>query len=171
MAHQHGLQSAVASRGRRLALTLGASFTLIAALSACSATDSQPSTTPQSSPSTTAVPSGAPPATLMPDGDAAANLPYFDDLANALIAANPNPDGRAVVDALVTGGFTKADMEVTFDRTSVDLAVDTLQWAVRWKGECLLGQTGPASGGYHGMVAPMLDTESCLVGATRPIDW
>ena len=108
---------------------------------------------------------------MVPEGDATSNLPYFDQLATALIATNPNPDGRTVIDALVAGGFSKTDMEVTFDRTSVDLAADTLQWAVRWKGECLLGQTGPSSGGYHSLVAPMLDTQACLLGATRPIDW
>jgi hypothetical protein len=42
---------------------------------------------------------------------------------------------------------------------------------VLFQGECLVGQYGPASGGYHGAVRPALGTGGCLVGETRPIDW
>jgi hypothetical protein len=37
--------------------------------------------------------------------------------------------------------------------------------------ECLIGQNGPASDGFHSVVAPLLSTGLCLVGTTRPIDW
>ena len=43
--------------------------------------------------------------------------------------------------------------------------------AVLFQGECLIGQYGPASGGYHSAVRPALGTGGCLVGQTRPIDW
>jgi len=46
-----------------------------------------------------------------------------------------------------------------------------VQFAVRWAEECLIGQYGPASGGYHSLVAPRLSTGTCLAGQTRPIDW
>jgi len=137
-----------------------------------------PATVSSSSPSTSAAPtsSAAPAATpeptpvLQPEQSAAANLAYFDFLVGPVAASAPE-DGRAWVDALVAGGFDKTAMQLTFDRTHVDLAADSVQVSVRFNDECLIGQYGPASGGYHSMVAPLLGTGTCLLGATRQIDW
>ena len=60
---------------------------------------------------------------------------------------------------------------MTYDRTQADLAADTIQFSTRIAGECLIGQIGPASDGFHSVVAPILSTGLCLVGATRQIDW
>lgn len=117
----------------------------------------------------TAVPEPDP--TLKPQLAASENLAYFDFLSKGALATNPSADGKAFIDALVAGGFDKAQMEVTFDRTAADLAADSIQFSVRFNDECLIGQNGPASGGYQSMVAPVLGTGKCLVGATRPIDW
>ena len=108
---------------------------------------------------------------LDPDGTAADNLAYFDATNSDLIAAGGPTDGRSFIDHLVAAGFTKEHMEVTFDATSVGLDADSVQFAVRWAEECLIGQYGPASGGYHSLVAPRLSTGTCLAGQTRPIDW
>ena len=108
---------------------------------------------------------------LVPDGSAADNLPYFDATVATVLAAEPNPGGRAYIDALAGAGFDKTQMEVTFDTTHVDLAVDAVQFSVRLNGECLIGQNGPSSGGYHSMVAPPFSTGTCLIGSTRQIDW
>lgn len=108
---------------------------------------------------------------LLPDQDATANLPYFDSLATAVVAADANAGGQAFVDALVAGGFDKAQMEVTFDKTNVNLTADSIQFAVRFNGECLIGQNGPATGGYHSTATSLLATQTCLAGATRQIDW
>lgn len=62
-------------------------------------------------------------------------------------------------------------MEVTFDRTAVDLEADSIQFSVRLHGECLIGQVGPDGDGYHSIVAPLLGSGTCLIGATRQIDW
>ena len=97
--------------------------------------------------------------------------PYFDSVNVGVIAADASAGGRAFIDALVAAGFDKAQMEVTADRTTVDLPADSVQFAVLFEGECLIGQYGPASGGYHSAVAPALGTGGCLVGETRPIDW
>ncbi|TFD27613.1 hypothetical protein E3T49_12955 [Cryobacterium cryoconiti] len=117
----------------------------------------------------TATPEPAP--VLLPDQDARANLPYFDSLATAVVAADDAAGGRAFVDALVAGGFDKAQMEVTFDKTNVDLAADSIQFAVRFNGECLIGQHGPATGGYQSTATSLLASGTCLAGATRQIDW
>lgn len=154
----------------RLLLALAACSTLLA-LTACTTSGPQPTTQPSEppAPSATATPTAAP--VLQPDGTAADNLAYFDSIVQSVLEAAPDAGGEAFVNALVAGGFAKADMEVGFDRTSVDLAADSVQWSVRFNGDCLIGQYGPASGGYHSIVTPILATGSCLIGVTRPIDW
>ena len=88
-----------------------------------------------------------------------------------VVAANSGRRGRDFIDALSAAGFDKSQMQVTADRTTVDLQADSVQFSVLLQGECLVGQYGPASGGYHGAVRPALGTGACLVGETRPIDW
>ena len=95
----------------------------------------------------------------------------FDAVNLGVAAANASAGGRDFIDALVTAGFDKSQMEVTADRTTVDLQADSVQFAVLFSDECLVGQYGSASGGYHSAVRPALGTGGCLVGETRPIDW
>jgi hypothetical protein len=106
-----------------------------------------------------------------PTGTAADNLAYFDSVVAATIAAEANPPGRTIIDALVAAGFAKDDLEVTADETTKGEPADSIQFSARVNGECLVGQNGPSSGGYHSVVAPLLATGTCLVGATRQIDW
>lgn len=126
-----------------------------------------PSATPDATP--TAEP--APEPTLAPGLSASENLDYFDYLSRGVLRADKAAGGRAFVDALIAGGFDKKEMEVTFDRTQADLAADSIQFSVRINGDCLIGQNGPATDGYHSMVADVLGTGTCLVGGTRQIDW
>ena len=106
---------------------------------------------------------------LIENGTAEENKPYFDLVGNAFYAANGMSDGRSIIDNLVAAGFPKQDMEVTPDRTAIDLAADSIIFSVRVKGQCLLGQV--SARGYSSSVAPLLGTGGCLIGATRPIDW
>lgn len=121
-------------------------------------------------PSPTQAPDDAPPA-LRPDASAADNLPYFDAVNRAVIAADDDAGGRAFVDALAAAGFDTAAMQVTADATTIGDPADSIQFAVLFAGECLVGQYGPKSEGYHSAVRPALGTGGCLVGSTRPIDW
>ncbi len=89
----------------------------------------------------------------------------------AVVAADDSASGRDFIDALIAAGFDRDAMQVTADRTTVDLQAGSVQFSVRLGDECLVGQYGPASGGYHGAVRPALGTGGCLVGQTRPIDW
>ncbi|HSP52065.1 MAG TPA: hypothetical protein VLO00_04135 [Cryobacterium sp.] len=141
----------------------------VAACSAAPAATPTAAATESAAPAPDATPAPAP--VLQPDKDAAANLAYFDSVATAVVAADGAAGGQAFVDALVTAGFDKSQMEVTFDRTNVDLAADSIQFSVRFNGECLIGQNGPATGGYHSTVTTILASGTCLVGATRQIDW
>ena len=117
----------------------------------------------------------APSQTPVPTLDAAAPaeqaMEVFDSVNRATLAADPEADGRAVIDNLATAGFDKAAMELTADRTTIGNAADSIQFSVRWGGSCLIGQNGPAVGGYHSTLAPVLGTGTCLIGSTRPIDW
>jgi hypothetical protein len=146
-----------------------AGATLMIGLAGCTA--STPEQAP--SPTPTTEPTEAPPAppVFSPDLSATENLEFFDSVNQAVVAADPNAGGRAFIDALVAAGFDKAAMQVTADRTTIDEAADSVQFSVAFQGECLVGQYGPKSDGYHGAVRPMLGTGACLVGQTRPIDW
>jgi hypothetical protein len=108
---------------------------------------------------------------LEPQQGAAENQPFFDMTNYKTIATHPQPDGRAFIDGLTAAGFTKTDMQVTVDRTTVDLEADSLQFSVRMGENCLIGQWGPLDTGYRSIVAPVLGSGFCFVGMTRPIDW
>ena len=73
------------------------------------------------------------------------------------------------VDGLAAAGFAKADMQMTADRTTVNLTPGSVQFSVLINGGCLIGQFGEDIGGYHSMVAPVLRTGKCLIGDTVPI--
>ncbi len=107
--------------------------------------------------------------TLDPAGSAAENRDYFDFVNRRLVERQETPDGRAFIDNLIGAGFDRGAMEVTPDRTAIDLPADNIQFSVRIRNRCLLGQFGNT--GYVSHVTDALSTGDCLVGRTRPIDW
>lgn len=155
------------SRTRALAGILLATG-LVAALAACTPDELMPvpEVTVTPSPGATEPP---PEPELVPDGSAADNLPYFNAVNRATAEQGGALGGRDFIDALVAAGFSKAAMEVTPDRTSINAGADQIQFSVRVNGECLIGQYGGER--YNGIVAPLLSTGTCLIGTTRPIDW
>jgi hypothetical protein len=104
-------------------------------------------------------------------GSARDNLPFFDQVNRATLAANPNAVGRDFIDALVAAGFDKHSMQVTVDTTTIGLKANSIQFSVRMGDTCLIGQNGADAGGYNSQVTPALATGACLIGQTRPIDW
>jgi len=146
----------------RVALAAVLAAALGAALAGCVPT---PAATRGASPSPTA--SAVP--TLDPNGTAADNLAYFDYVNKKLIAAGGDLSGRPFIDNLVKAGFSKVDMEVTPDRTTVNLAADNVSFSVRMGSTCLIGQYGNT--GYSSTAQKLLSTSRCLVGTTRKIDW
>jgi len=125
---------------------------------------------------TVAEPSASPSSTTLADavlvegGTAEENALYFNKVNSEYFT---RIDGMgtslALVDNLVAAGFRKQDIEVTADRTSIDLEADSLIFSVRIKGECLLGDYQRPSG-YSSAIAPLLGTGGCLVGKTVPLD-
>ena len=102
-------------------------------------------------------------------GTAGQNQAYFDVVNQKFIAAGGDLRGRPFIDNLVKVDFPKANMEVTPDRTAVNLAADNIQFSIRFGTTCLIGQYGNT--GYVSEVTKALGTSRCLVGTTRPIDW
>ncbi|KQM83266.1 hypothetical protein [Agromyces sp. Leaf222] len=152
------------------ALAIAGAALFVAVLTGCTGSPS-----PSPSPSTARpVPTGeatTAPVGLHPDLPAAENLPFFDQVNQQVVAANAAAGGRDFIDALTAAGFDRAAMQVTSDQTTLGEPADSVQFSVLFNDECLVGQYGPKSGGYHGAVKPGLGTGGCLIGQTRPIDW
>lgn len=140
-------------------------------LAACGAQTPMPTPTSSSStpsPGPTSVLNDLNPE-LRPGQPAAANQQFFDATNAALQASSGRSDGVTIVNNLAAAGFSKADMEVTYDTTALGLQADSIIVSVRIGQECLLGQFG--AGYYKGTIAPLLGTGKCLVGWQRTIDW
>jgi len=154
-----------------------ATSVLAAAVLALALTGCTPGAKPTASPTPTPTPTSTPTATgtpapeLVPGGTAQENLPFFNKVNQATLAANPGAQGRDFIDALVAAGFTKADMQVTVDTTTIGLKANSIQFSVKMGDTCLIGQNGADAGGYNSEVTPVLSTGACLIGQTRPIDW
>jgi hypothetical protein len=137
---------------------------LVVALAGCVP---KPAPTPTPKPSSSST--GAPKPTLNLQGTASDNLAYFNYVNKNFIDDGGDLSGRPFIDNLVKAGFPKVDMEVTPDRTTVNLAADNISFSVRLGKTCLIGQYGNT--GYASTAQKLLSTGRCLVGTTRKIDW
>lgn len=128
---------------------------------------------PAASPARTAsvAPTPTPTASAAIDltGNASENKPYFDQVNKALIAKVGSPKGRDFIDGLVAAGYPKTAMEVTPDKTSVNLDADNIEFSVRLGSTCLVGEYGNV--GYASSAQRVFSTGRCLAGTTRAIDW
>ncbi|WP_426623836.1 DUF6993 domain-containing protein [Leifsonia sp. McL0607] len=153
----------------------GPALVLAVVLSGCTPTSpvAPTSTSSASVDSSTPIPtsSAAPAPVLVPGGKATQNLPFFDKVNQATIAANAGAKGRDFIDALVAAGFSKSDMQVTADTTTIGLKANSIQFSVKLGDTCLIGQYGADAGGYESTTSATLATGGCLIGQTRTIDW
>ena len=117
--------------------------------------------------SASATPTAAPVPVLVEGGTAKENQPYFDKVNQDYIAVNGSGVSLNLVENLANAGFRKQDMQVTADRTSIDLQADSIVLSVRLKGECLIADF--QASGYKSIVTPLLGTGGCLIGTTVPI--
>ena len=112
----------------------------------------------------------ASPPPFVPGGTAAENLKYFNWVNLRTIGANSQAGGMDFVNALSAAGFDRAAMQRTADRTAIDLAADSVEFSVQMGQECLIGQYGAGSNGYHYVLAPVVPGIGCLIGQTEPIE-
>jgi hypothetical protein len=156
-----------AVRGARAAC---AAVAVAIALAGCTAARDSPTVDARSlAAPTSAVPSPIPSASTS-SSRALQELARFDAVNRRTVRADGDPDGRQFIDALVAAGYRKADMQVTEDRTTIGLAVPSVQFSVLTHGVCLVGQHGTATGRYRGAVLEPV-AGRCLIGKTRAIDW
>jgi hypothetical protein len=156
----------------RILVAVAAATVALAALAGCvqSTTAAKPSVSSSSAASATPTPTVTATPAYLPSGTAQANKAYFDLVNTKFFAANGSALGRPIIDNLVAAGFPKAEMQVTPDKTAIGHNVDSILFAVKIGGSCLLGQHG--GGGYSSSVVAALTTGGpCLVGLTRTIDW
>lgn len=147
---------------QRVVLPVVVAAAMAAALAGC-----VPSAAPTATPKPSS--SGAAKPTLDLNGTALQNKAYFDYVNKKFIDQGGDLSGRPIIDNLVKAGFPKVDMELTPDRTTVNLAADNVSFSVRLGKTCLIGQYGNT--GYASTVQKLLSTSKCLVGTTRKIDW
>ncbi len=153
---------------RLLSTSCAAAFALALLTGCVGARPAVPTAT--ASPTPTASRSADPRPSLHPDGTATDNLPLFAAVTAQVWTGVDQVKGRAYIDALVAAGFDKAAMQVTSDVSTIGRPAESIEFAVRWHDECLVGQVGPAIGSPVTAVLPLAGS-SCLVGKTRPIDW
>ncbi|MBN9197266.1 MAG: hypothetical protein J0I33_01295 [Microbacterium ginsengisoli] len=154
-------------------IAAGCAAGALALLAGCTSTPA-PSPTPSvavSSATPTSTPTASGPVAFVPGGTAQQNLPIFAQTVASVWSGPDQVHGRAYIDALVADGFSKADMQVTNDETTIGRAVESLQFSVRLGDECLIGQVGPTIASPVTEVAPGLVSGGCLIGQTRPINW
>lgn len=135
------------------------------ALAGCASQEAQP----PAETTAAAEPTQAAPATFVAGGTASENKPIFDETNLQTIATNGSASSVEFVNGLSGIGFDKSAMEVTFDRTNVDLEADYIIVSVKIGEECLVGQRGPR--GYTSDIVAPVSTGKCLIGLTQPITW
>lgn len=144
--------------GRLAVLVVG----LVLVLCGCAPERDVPMPVPTPSPSASS--------SAEPDLSAAGQRELFDVTNNSTAARlGPAAKGRDFIDALVAAGFDKGAMQLTPDKTAINLNADNIQFSVQIDDECLVGQYGNI--GYASAILPAVSTSGCLIGNTRPIDW
>lgn len=152
---------------RRATAAVLALAALAPALSACAVLEGPTPPTPKRE--TPAKPAEKP--KLVPGGTAAENLPFFTEVMRDYAAGDGPVEGEPLVEAITAAGFDRAAMQVSFDRTKLDLPADSIYVSVRIGADCLVGQlvAGDRSFVAKDMPAVGPDRTICLIGETRPL--
>lgn len=159
------------SRSTAVAVAAAAASILLAGCVSAPTVTASPLPLPLPSPSSSAS-SGVTPVAdpaLVPNGTAEDNLDFFNLVNERFLELGLVPGGRPIIENLVAAGFDSAAMQVTLDATPIGRPVDSVQFSVRMRDSCLIGQASAA--GYIGIVGPPVSATSCLAGITRAIDW
>lgn len=154
----------------RRAAVVALALALTAALAACQSPPDWTATPVTPSAAPTASATEVPALTAWDEAAGVeANRTLVDTTLQAVLAADGEPGGRDLVDALEAVGVPREALEVTADATAIGRAVDTVQVAAHVGESCVVGQV--QAGQYRSAVTDVLGTGRCLVGVTRAIDW
>ncbi|MBT1035270.1 hypothetical protein KJY78_02730 [Canibacter sp. lx-45] len=108
-----------------------------------------------------------------PGASAAVNEAFFAKVTKEYAESESPLEGEPLVNYYAERGFDKGAMQVTGDRTKINLEVDSMFIAVRIEHECLIAQFETGDRSYQvariATVGPNKDL--CLIGNTRYIDW
>jgi hypothetical protein len=121
-------------------------------------------TTSQAAPAPSASP--VPLTRYDPAASVSENFALFNSTAAGTIAATSNPGGRGFIAALVAAGFDPSQMQLTADRTSVNLDAPSILFSVKVGESCFIGQFTPSTREYNNQTVAPISTGSCLIGGT-----
>jgi hypothetical protein len=105
---------------------------------------------------------------FFPDGSATDNLPYMDYVLTTAGAGKTLLGSVDAVTALEDAGFFREAIEVTPDRTALNLEAESVTVAVLIDDECAIGQWSKQW--YVSSVSPLLGSGTCLLGDTLSLD-
>lgn len=161
---------AIRPRRRELIASLGAALALVTALSGCTVLEPSVPERPVVSENLTE-PEQVP--EFVPGGTAEENLPFFTEVLRGFAVGTMPVEGQPLVDSLITAGFDRSLMQVSFDRSKTNLVADSILVSVLAGTGCLIGQVNSADRTFVAVVEPALTAAQnvCLIGNTRPIDW
>lgn len=110
---------------------------------------------------------------LVPGGSAEDNVDYFTEVLRAYAEGDGAVQGTPIVNAVVDAGFDKSLMQVSFDTSKTNLPADSIFVSVRVGTDCLIGQIVTADRSFVSKNEPAVGPNSdiCLIGQTRVIDW
>lgn len=107
---------------------------------------------------------------FVPEGTAEDNLAYFTKIVQDQWAAGAGVDAKRYTDALAAAGFDKAAMQTGQSKTTIGNDVDSLQFSVLFKDQCLMGQVGSLSGDPTAVVMNQVAGGGCFIGNTVPVE-
>ena len=168
------VSSASPRRPRRIRAVASAALAagLLVALPALSGCALFEGPTPETPVRTTPAPPKEAPK-LVAGGTAEQNEPFFTEVMRTFSTGKEAVLGEPVVQAVAKAGFDKKAMQVSFDKTKTDLLADYIYVSVRIGQGCLIGQisTTDRSFSVDQVAAIGPNTDICLIGKTRPIDF
>jgi len=148
--------------------TLGAVIVLVSLLAGCQAVDIDESSSGPAPEATIPAPAEPEVPVFVEGGSAEENLPYITWVLGQAGAGVGLFGSLDAVAALEEAGFERSAIEVTSDRTSLELAAESISVSVLVDGDCAIAQW---SGDWLvSSVQPVLGSGTCLLGDTLSLD-
>lgn len=106
-------------------------------------------------------------------GNADENFPIFVQTLDRVSRDDGVVAGREIVQHFESAGFDRSTMQVSRDRTRMDLDPESMFVSVRFGEDCLVGQLVMNDRSVSAEVMPAVgpSNDICIIGLTQPIDW